>query len=83
MQRSETTSIDARTDAELEALGPEAWARVAERVKAACADAAARAGADASIAGLCLEGALEAAVGAIQMLDAEALRRAVLERRGE
>lgn len=53
------------TDAEARAL--------AERVRAACLTAARHAYADAASSGLCEEGALEAALGGIEMLDVEAL----------
>jgi len=42
---------------------------LAERVREACAQAAARGYEDAAMAGLCSEGALEAAVSAVQSLD--------------
>ncbi len=43
--------------------------RMAERVRSACVDAARAGYQDAAIAGLCAEGALEAALGAIDRLD--------------
>jgi len=46
---------------------------LAERVRAACAEAAAAGYEDAAIRGLCGEGALEAAISAIQRLDLERL----------
>lgn len=46
---------------------------VAERVRAGCIDAARAAYEDAAIRGLCGEGALEAAIGALQSLDIEPL----------
>jgi hypothetical protein len=48
---------------------PESAPAVAERVRAACVDAAARAYEDAGISGLCAEGRWEAAVAAIRHLD--------------
>lgn len=45
----------------------------AERVRAACIDAAIAAHEDAARAGLCGEGALEAAVGAMRALDLAAV----------
>jgi len=47
--------------------------RIAEAVRAACIEAAQRAYEQASVSGLCAEGALEAAVGAVRMLDLEAV----------
>ena len=47
--------------------------RIALAVKEACIQAAKQAFEDASIGGLCDEGALEAAIGAIQTLDIDAL----------
>ena len=47
--------------------------RIALAVKEACIQAANKAFEDASISGLCDEGALEAAVGAIQTLDIDAV----------
>lgn len=55
------------TDAEAEAL--------AERVRAACIEAARHGYEDAAMAGLCGEGALEAALGAIERLDLDTLKR--------
>lgn len=46
---------------------------LAERVRAACVAAARTAFADAAASGLCGEGALEAALGAIQTLELETL----------
>jgi len=43
--------------------------QLAEKVKEACIEAAKEGFQDASISGLCTEGAMEAAVGAIQKLD--------------
>ncbi len=43
--------------------------RTAERVRSACIEAARTGYEDAAIAGLCAEGALEAALGAIDRLD--------------
>lgn len=45
--------------------------RLAERVRAACIQAALEGYEDAAIRGLCGEGAWEAAIGAIQRLDLE------------
>lgn len=47
--------------------------RIAEAVRAACFQAAQEAYEQASISGLCHEGALEAALGAIRSLDTEPL----------
>jgi cytosine/adenosine deaminase-related metal-dependent hydrolase len=44
---------------------------IAERVQQACIEAARSGFTDASISGLCTEGAMEAAISAIQMLDLE------------
>lgn len=43
----------------------------AEQVRKACAEAAQAGFMDASISGLCTEGAMEAAISAIQKLDVE------------
>jgi hypothetical protein len=45
--------------------------KLAEAIRNACVEAAKEGFRDASIQGLCGEGAAEAAVGAIQMLDLE------------
>ena len=45
--------------------------QLAEAVRAACLEAALRGYADARMSGLCHEGAWEAAVGAVRMLDVE------------
>lgn len=50
---------------------PEDAARLAERVRAACIEAALRGYENASISGLCAEGAFEAAIGAMRMLRIE------------
>ncbi|HET7314617.1 hypothetical protein [Salinisphaera sp.] len=42
---------------------------IAERVRAACVEAARAGYRDAAIAGLCAEGALEAGLGAIERID--------------
>ena len=55
------------TDDEAEAL--------AECVRAACIEAARQGYEDAAMAGLCGEGALEAALGAIERLDLDTLKR--------
>ncbi|HSH30114.1 MAG TPA: hypothetical protein VK971_09435 [Thiohalobacter sp.] len=47
--------------------------RLAEAVRAACIRAMREAHQDAAISGLCSEGALEAAIGAVQQLDLNAL----------
>lgn len=47
--------------------------RLAEAVRAACIRAMREAHRDAAISGLCSEGALEAAIGAVQQLDLSAL----------
>lgn len=52
---------------------------LAECVRSACAEAARSGYQDAAIAGLCREGALEAAIGAIDRLDL----RAVLARQDD
>ncbi|MEK7796867.1 MAG: acetyltransferase [Pseudomonadota bacterium] len=49
--------------------------RLAEAVRAACLEAASKAYEQASISGLCGEGAWEAARGALQSLDLEYLLR--------
>ena len=62
----------------LEDLPDEEWRRLTERLRRHCARLAARAGAEASVAGLCAEGAIEAASSAIEMLDPETIRRVAL-----
>jgi hypothetical protein len=47
--------------------------RLAEAVKAACVAAAQQGYEQAAASGLCDEGALEAAIGAVRMLDVEAV----------
>lgn len=47
--------------------------RIAQAVKTACVAEAKEAYEQAEISGLCCEGALEAAISAIEMLDIEAL----------
>ena len=47
--------------------------KIAQLVKEACTEAAREGFRNASISGLCTEGAMEAAVGAIQSLDLETL----------
>jgi len=47
--------------------------RIAEAVRSACAAAAKRAFDDAAISGLCHDGAVECALGAIQALDLDAI----------
>jgi hypothetical protein len=47
--------------------------RLVEHVRRACAEAVAAGFQDAAMSGLCHEGAVEAAVGAVQSLKAEAL----------
>lgn len=47
--------------------------RLAEAVRAACLQAARDASEDARMSGLCADGALEAALGAIEMLDVDSL----------
>jgi len=54
-------------------IGNELELKMARAVQKACIEAANKAFEDASISGLCDEGALEAAIGAIQTLDIEAL----------
>lgn len=49
--------------------------RLAERVRAACIEAARQGYEDAAMAGLCGEGALEAALGALERLDLKVLTR--------
>ena len=49
--------------------------RLAEAVRAACVEAAKSGYEDASISGLCGEGALEAALDAIRMLDLDKVLR--------
>lgn len=50
--------------------------QLAEAVRMACIQAMRRGYEDAATSGLCAEGALEAAIGAVQQLDLEALLRA-------
>ncbi|MAT66601.1 MAG: acetyltransferase [Gammaproteobacteria bacterium] len=50
--------------------------QLAETVRAACIQAMRQGYQDAATSGLCAEGALEAAIGAAQQLDLEALLRA-------
>lgn len=57
------------------ALAQDAAARLSEQVREACIDAALRAYESASMSGLCGEGALEAAVSAMRMLDLSAVGR--------
>ena len=45
--------------------------QIAQKVKAACIEAAKDGFRDASMSGICADGAIEAAVGAIQKLDLE------------
>jgi hypothetical protein len=47
-----------------------------EQVRAACVEAAIRGYEEAATSGLCHEGAVEASVGAIRMVDVDALLRA-------
>lgn len=54
--------------------------RLAMAVRHACVEAAKRGYEQAAISGLCAEGALEAALSAIQMVDVDALVRAADER---
>lgn len=54
--------------------------QVARAVQQACIAAARRAYADAAQSGLCGEGALEAAIGAMQTLDLAAVVQAASER---
>ncbi len=54
--------------------------RLAEAVKQACINAALSAFEDAGISGLCQEGALENALGAIRMLDVRAVIDGLRER---
>jgi hypothetical protein len=51
----------------------EADRRLAEAVKAACIAAAQQGYEEAAASGLCDEGAFEAAIGAVRMLDVEAV----------
>ena len=56
--------------------------RIARATQQACISAARRGFADAAQSGLCGDGALEAALGAIEMLDLDAvLRRAAVPER--
>lgn len=50
---------------------------LAKKIQQACIDAARSGFMDASISGLCTEGAAEAAIGSIQSLDLETLIREV------
>lgn len=52
---------------------------VAEKVRAACIEAAREGFQDASMSGLCQEGAIEAAIGSMQSLDLEH----IIEQNGE
>jgi hypothetical protein len=54
--------------------------RIAEAVQAACTAAAKRAFDDAAISGLCHDGAVECAVGAIKALDLTAIVEHELKR---
>jgi hypothetical protein len=54
-------------------IGNELELKIARAVQKACIEAASKTFEDASISGLCDEGALEAAIGAIEMLDIDAL----------
>lgn len=54
-------------------IGNEMELKIARAVQQACIQAANKAFEDAAISGLCDEGALEAAIGAIEMLDVESL----------
>jgi hypothetical protein len=56
-----------------ENLSPLNLSPLAERVRAACIQAAVESYEDASAAGLCAQGAWEAAIGAMQSLDIGAL----------
>lgn len=47
--------------------------KLAENIRKACIEAAREGFRDASMSGLCAEGAMEAAVGAIQSLDVKSL----------
>ncbi|HEV7165858.1 MAG TPA: acetyltransferase [Gammaproteobacteria bacterium] len=53
--------------------------QLAEAVRAACLKAAREAYEQAAMSGLCHEGAVEASLGAIQMLDLAALSAAVMQ----
>ena len=55
--------------------------RLAEAVREACLRAALAAFEDASVSGLCCDGAWECAVGAVETLDLEAVLRSAAERR--
>jgi hypothetical protein len=54
-------------------IGNELELKIARAVQEACIQAANKAFEDASISGLCDEGALEAAIGAIQTMDIDAV----------
>ncbi|MEJ2433626.1 MAG: hypothetical protein P8Y53_10870 [Pseudolabrys sp.] len=56
-------------------LSKAAGLRIAEAVREACVRQAQQGFEQAAISGLCHEGAVEAAVGAIRMLDLEAVLR--------
>lgn len=49
----------------------QAYLKLAEEVRQACLEAAREGFQDASMSGLCAEGAIEAAVGSIQSVDIE------------
>jgi len=53
--------------------------KIAEKVRSACIEAAREGFQDASMSGLCLEGAIEAAIGSIQSLDLEF----IIDKKGE
>lgn len=54
-------------------MSPEEQRVIAETVRKACLEAARAASEDARISGLCADGALEAALGTIEMLDLDAV----------
>jgi len=58
---------------------PEESRRLAEAVRDACLQAARRGYEEAAQSGLCHEGAVEASLGAVRMLDLKALLAAVAE----
>jgi len=60
-------------------MTPEDRRRLAEAVREACLEAAKKGYAEASQSGLCHEGAVEASLDAIRMVDVEALLETLLQ----
>lgn len=57
-------------------MTPEERKRLAEAVRLACVEAARKGYEEAALAGLCHEGAVEASLGAIRMLDIQTIATA-------